>query len=353
MLNWIVIWVGVVPVRARRAAPERRRRRPLPISNDVVEGAKLHGLLGRPAAPGPPHRLLHRARRARRLLARSSTARRSATGSGGRLQPRGRPLRRHQRPAQLLPRDGDLRRVRRARGRDRHPRLAVPALDRATSRPRRSGSSGSRSRCSAATRRSGPASRRSSSARCSPGRRPGTSIPSIFQPELASNLTLLIQGLIVLFVGADLVILWLMARVRGQEGGRRDEPSRCPRPRHPEPAPQRSRGRASCSASLARLRRAAADLGALVASGASCSRSSPRCAGIFVLTRGERRFGWYAIAAGGCSGFGLGYLATALVDREARGRRRLVGALRRDAPLRDAAHLRRARRDVLRALAAS
>ena len=40
--------------------------------------------------------------------------------------------------------------------------------------------------------------------------------PSIFQPELASNLTLLIQGLVVLFVGMDLVMLWLIARVRGR-----------------------------------------------------------------------------------------------------------------------------------------
>ena len=40
--------------------------------------------------------------------------------------------------------------------------------------------------------------------------------PSIFQPELASNLTLLIQGLVILFVGLDFVILWLLARMRGQ-----------------------------------------------------------------------------------------------------------------------------------------
>jgi simple sugar transport system permease protein len=32
--------------------------------------------------------------------------------------------------------------------------------------------------------------------------------PSIFRPDLASNLTLLIQGLVVLFVGADLLILY-------------------------------------------------------------------------------------------------------------------------------------------------
>jgi simple sugar transport system permease protein len=38
--------------------------------------------------------------------------------------------------------------------------------------------------------------------------------PEIFRPELASNLTLLVQGLVVLFVGADLVILWLLRRLR-------------------------------------------------------------------------------------------------------------------------------------------
>ena len=38
--------------------------------------------------------------------------------------------------------------------------------------------------------------------------------PEVFQPELASNLTLLIQGLVVLFVGADVIVLWLMSRMR-------------------------------------------------------------------------------------------------------------------------------------------
>ena len=40
--------------------------------------------------------------------------------------------------------------------------------------------------------------------------------PEIFQPDLASNLTLLIQGLVILFVGLDMVVLWLLARVRGR-----------------------------------------------------------------------------------------------------------------------------------------
>jgi simple sugar transport system permease protein len=33
--------------------------------------------------------------------------------------------------------------------------------------------------------------------------------PNIFQPELASNLTLMIQGLVLLFVGADVLVLYL------------------------------------------------------------------------------------------------------------------------------------------------
>jgi simple sugar transport system permease protein len=33
--------------------------------------------------------------------------------------------------------------------------------------------------------------------------------PNVFPPELAGNLTLMIQGLVVLFVGADLLILWI------------------------------------------------------------------------------------------------------------------------------------------------
>ena len=42
-----------------------------------------------------------------------------------------------------------------------------------------------------------------------------TSYPDPYssKPELASNLTLLIQGLVVLFVGADVIVLWLLARL--------------------------------------------------------------------------------------------------------------------------------------------
>ena len=38
--------------------------------------------------------------------------------------------------------------------------------------------------------------------------------PEVFQPELAGNLTLMIQALVLLFVGADVLILSLYARAR-------------------------------------------------------------------------------------------------------------------------------------------
>ena len=38
--------------------------------------------------------------------------------------------------------------------------------------------------------------------------------PEVFEPQLASNLTVLIQGLVVLFVGADVIILSLLSRLR-------------------------------------------------------------------------------------------------------------------------------------------
>lgn len=44
--------------------------------------------------------------------------------------------------------------------------------------------------------------------------------PEVFQPELASNLTLLIQGLVVLFVGADVIVLTILRRFRRTRGSR-------------------------------------------------------------------------------------------------------------------------------------
>src|SRR6185295_1472461 len=82
-----------------------------------------------PAAAGPPHGDLLRHRRAGRLLGRAQPDDARVRRPRGRLQPRGCPLRRYQRPAQLLPGDGDLGRVRGDRGRDRRARVAVPPGD--------------------------------------------------------------------------------------------------------------------------------------------------------------------------------------------------------------------------------
>jgi ABC-type uncharacterized transport system permease subunit len=44
--------------------------------------------------------------------------------------------------------------------------------------------------------------------------------PSIFRPDLAGNLTLIIQGLVVLFVGADVLVLWLWQQRKKVRPGR-------------------------------------------------------------------------------------------------------------------------------------
>jgi glycosyltransferase involved in cell wall biosynthesis len=43
---------------------------------------------------------------------------------------------------------------------------------------------------------------------------------TVFRPDLASNLTLIIQGLVVLFVGADVIVLYLW-QARRKLSGRR------------------------------------------------------------------------------------------------------------------------------------
>jgi ABC-type uncharacterized transport system permease subunit len=49
--------------------------------------------------------------------------------------------------------------------------------------------------------------------------------PSVFPPELADNLTLMIQGLVVLFVGADVIVLYLWQVRRSIFGRRRKAPT--------------------------------------------------------------------------------------------------------------------------------
>jgi ABC-type uncharacterized transport system permease subunit len=56
----------------------------------------------------------------------------------------------------------------------------------------------------------------------------GTSVrnldPDVFSPDLANNLTLIIQGLVVLFVSADVLVTWLW-RLRRRGARPEDAPA--------------------------------------------------------------------------------------------------------------------------------
>jgi ABC-type uncharacterized transport system permease subunit len=57
--------------------------------------------------------------------------------------------------------------------------------------------------------------------------------PAVFQPELASNLTYIIQGLVILIVSADVLVLGLIRRGRGAFS--RGRPAPAPATGEPEP----------------------------------------------------------------------------------------------------------------------
>ena len=154
MLNWIAYWVGTY-LFGLGGPLQNDANESVPISNDIVAERQAARLLGQPGAPGAAHRLLHRASRRSSSTGSSSTGRRSATRcarSATTRKPRataGINVARNYFLAMAIA--GQLRGARR---RARHPRLAVPARRRSTSRRRRSASSASRSRCSAVTPRS-------------------------------------------------------------------------------------------------------------------------------------------------------------------------------------------------------
>lgn len=62
----------------------------------------------------------------------------------------------------------------------------------------------------------------------------GTSVrnldPAVFQPDLANNLTLIVQGLVVLLVSADVLVTWLWKRRRWRGRRREDEAASEQRP---------------------------------------------------------------------------------------------------------------------------
>ena len=231
MLNWIALLGRQLPLRAGRAAAGRTNK-PLAARSRRRSSPEraAAGLLGRPGLAGPPRRLLRRDRRARRLLADPQPDDARLRGARGRLQPRRGRVRRDQRPQQLHPRDGDLRRVRRARGR----RSTCSATSYRLRHARRPGLVDRlpRDRGRAARpqhRASASASPRCSSARSCTGRRTACS-PNVIDPQPGRQPDLIIQGLVVLFVGADVLILavWnarrkLRRQRRRRRGGAGDD----------------------------------------------------------------------------------------------------------------------------------
>ena len=169
MLNWIAYWIGVMALRHRRGAAELDEPDE-PGLEPVSPGARLPDFWGKQGFQG-----LHigifvslAALVVFWIAAEPDDAR--LRGARGRVQPGRGGVRRHQREEELHPRDGDLGRVRRARGNARHARRTrLPLSVSSTSRSSRSASSASPSRCSAATRRSAPCWARCSSAAFSTG----------------------------------------------------------------------------------------------------------------------------------------------------------------------------------------
>ena len=175
----------------------------------------------------------------RRLLRGAQPHDARLRGARRRLQPRGGALRRHLRQALGDRVDGDLR--------ARSPGLAGARAGarRQTTPSRRptcpsstSASRASRSPCSAATRPSAWCSRRSSSPRC---RAAARSSRASFSPELASGVSDIIQGTIILLVGGELLVRWLVARARRERAAA--APTSTPSA-VPPPLPRRRRGRA-------------------------------------------------------------------------------------------------------------
>ena len=126
MLNWIVVLGRLYLFGSGRAAPEHDVSAS-PTSKDVAESAQAPRLLGHPRPPGSCTSACSSASRRSSPTGSSQPDDARLRGAGRRVQPRGSPLRRHLRRAELLPRDGDRRRLRGRCRRDRHARLAIPS----------------------------------------------------------------------------------------------------------------------------------------------------------------------------------------------------------------------------------
>ena len=201
------------------------------------------------------------------------------------------------------------------RRRARRARLAVPHRHQRHRGLAGRLSTASRSRCSGATRRSAPSRRRCCSAHCSTAPRCATSTRRSSSRSWRRGSRSIIQGLIVLFVSAPVLVTIVHARaptgpqgVQGGRAGRRmstvsDSRRRrravrsgraCAGGWRASRAPRGSAGPASpsaCSRSTSRCRRCSCARW----SRRSCSRSPARALGAVALRAGEKRVGWGAV----------------------------------------------------------
>ena len=236
------------PLQRRRCSRSRARK-------DIAEGAKLPVDLGRSIAPGRSTRDLRGLLGPRRLLGRSSIARRSDTRCAPSASTRRPPA-----TAGSASRGTISSRWR--------SRAASPALAGCHRRPRRGSSAVDVSNIQASHDRVHRHRRRAPRPEHSRRRRPrrapvrrargrdfvaAISTRASSTPDLASNLATIIQALVIFFVGAELLILslWACAREAARSaacaGGRRREPT----PPPPRRAGRLGRGRASGSLGVA------------------------------------------------------------------------------------------------------
>ena len=349
MLNWIVVWVGSYlfgvggPLQTNSGAAAGA----VPSSDDIPEKAHLHTFWGDPLLQGL-HIGFFVALAA--LVVYSLMLNRTTLGYEVRAVGHNPEAARY--GGINVARNYFLAMaiagaVRRPRRRLSTSSAGSTASTSRRSRARTSASSASPSRCSAGTRRVGVGLSALLFAALQTGTASRNLDPTIFAPGSASSLAVIIQGLVVLFVGADLLILILLGWLR--RGRRRPKTvarmtwripwgSRAARLRRRSPSASARRS-SRCRPSAREARRFPIAIGLLaIALGLA-----------FWLIRGERRIGGYAIAAGVARAADR-LLRDALEHDEARHRRRLGRALRGDAALRDAARVRRARRPLLGAL---
>ncbi len=184
----------------------------IPSSADIPEEAKLPVFWGDPLLQGLHIGLFVALAVARRLRVHAEPDDARIRGPRGRFQPGGRALRRDQRRPQLLPRDGHRGRVRRPRGLARLARAGSSGSTSPRSRDATIGFTGIAVALLGRNTAVGVGLAALLFAALDTGTASRNLDPEIFDPELASSLSIIIQGLVVLFVGAELVIVLLLAR---------------------------------------------------------------------------------------------------------------------------------------------